>query len=192
MRFFSLCSLLFLACLPAGAAALDPDLGQITLQNQAGETVAFSSLPKGKFTVLVAAGTSCPVMRKYIPALNGLYEKWQKKGVELYLLGEAKHDTNEKLQAEFRSFSSKLPVYFDKNQSLAKKFDLNVTTKVAVLNGDSGELVYAGAIDDQFGSAGRKNKKSTPFLDQNLQALLDKKSLPHPNTRAFGCAISFR
>lgn len=168
------------------------ELGNISLEDAKGKQVLASELPAGKFTVFIAAGTSCPVMRKYVPVLNSLYKKWHKKGIEVYLLGEAKQDDNASLQEEFRSFKAEIPVYFDAKQEFARQHGLDVTSKVLVLNGATKEVVYTGAIDDQYGAEGRKNRAVKPYLDSNLSALLAGKALPFPNTRAFGCAITFR
>jgi hypothetical protein len=168
------------------------ELGDISLEDAKGKQVLASELPAGKFTVFISAGTSCPVMRQYVPVLNGLFKKWHKKGVEFYLLGEAKQDDNAALQEEFRSFSVEIPVYFDAKQEFAKKHGLDVTSKVLVLSGSTREVVYSGAIDDRFGVEGRKNRAVKTYLDSNLGALLSGKKLPFPKTRAFGCAITLR
>jgi hypothetical protein len=141
--------------------------------------------------VFVAAGTSCPVVRLYIPALNALATRWKTKNIRFYLIGAAKHDSFASFRAEFREFNLRFTAAFDEGQLLSSRLAFQSTSQVVVYNVATDEILYRGAIDDRVGIDGEKPAPTHDFLNSVLAAVAANKPPPITSSQAFGCAITY-
>ncbi len=173
------------------ARAESSPLEGVSLTPLHGHNVEAPSVARKKITVLVAGGSHCPILRQYVPTLNKLSRKWKDKDVAFVLVDEADLADTRSFRAEYAAFKLNFPAYLDEKQVLAHRLNLDVTTKVAVLDA-SGKVLYSGAIDDRFSLEGRRPVASENTLDSNLEALLAGKPLPFSSRKAVGCAITLR
>lgn len=83
-----------------------------------------------------------------------------------------------------------IPVLFDPHQKLVKMTGAITIPSAAVLTPD-GTLLYLGRIDNRVEDFNIRRQEPTKFdLREALDAVLAGKSVPHPRTEAYGCAIN--
>ena len=168
------------------------DFSGINVVGLDGKTVAVSSLKKGRFTVYIAAGSKCPILRQYVPILNKVYDKWHARGVEFYLINVAAHDDLKTAQEEFRDYKLNFPVFIDSSQNLARKIGFRVSSETAVVETATGKQVYRGAINDRYGFDGEKPRASKNYLDDVIKDISEGHPTLIKSVQAFGCAITYR
>ena len=87
-------------------------------------------------------------------------------------------------------FGYTFPYLFDPEERLAAFTGAVATPEAAVLS-PHGELLYLGRIDNRLEDYGKQRVLITEFdLRDTLDAILAGKPVPHPRTKALGCAIT--
>jgi hypothetical protein len=91
-----------------------------------------------------------------------------------------------------KEYRFSFPVLFDPKHILAKMTGATTIPEAAVLSSD-GNLLYLGRIDNRVEDFDKRRPEPTQFdLREALDAMLAGKPVPHPRTKAFGCAINER
>jgi thiol-disulfide isomerase/thioredoxin len=179
---------------PAEASAGEPSvlkLEDLSLKDLKGHTQVFRRDKARRYFVFVAVGTSCPIVRAYVPVLNRLNREWKKKGVDFFLINGSRHDDWKSFVAEFLEYKLDFPVLLDGKQELTRRLGFKVSSQAAVVDAETKQVVYRGAIDDQNSFDGRKPSVKNRYLNDVLAAALARKPLPFASSEAFGCAITF-
>lgn len=141
-----------------------------------------------KAMVLVFLDTDCPVAQQYVETLLAMNKEFAAQGVHFYgiypnprvnVLTMAQHAHDQDLP---------FPVFMDVGQKLAKMLEVSVTPEVVVIKGDW-ELVYQGAIDNQFKRGGRIANATEHHLRDAITCVLDGREIAEPYRRASGCPL---
>ncbi|NJM09649.1 MAG: TlpA family protein disulfide reductase [Bdellovibrionaceae bacterium] len=90
-----------------------------------------------KATVLIAYGSSCPMLRRMAPSIESLAAEYQAKGIRFFYIAGTPQDTGESLRRERDKFGFKQPVIYDPEQKLLAETGLQTTTEVAVVESTS-------------------------------------------------------
>ena len=137
-----------------------------------------------KATVYVFLSTQCMVSKVYAPRLNALAQEYGKRGVALIGVFSNVQEGPAEIAAFAKSHAFAFPVVRDADASLAAKYGATMTPQAFVVN-PSGQVVYAGRIDD--------NSDSTQVHHHDLKAALDcvlaGRPVLRPRLAAFGCII---
>ena len=143
-----------------------------------------------KFLVVVTMGTRCPLVRKLIPTLNEIHQKYSDHGIQLIGLFSP-HDANVFKMADFATeLDVAFPVFLDDPENpWVKKLNLETTPQVAVIN-NKYKILYRGAVDDSnFGGGGSGAPKNS-YLINAIMAGLSHKPVSVATTAASGCRIA--
>jgi len=115
-----------------------------------GRMVDLDARPQGKGRVVVATSSSCPLSRKYAPALGRLSAEWSARGFDFVHVAAVDSDPESDLKAMAAEAGWKSAVLRDATGGLARKLGLRSTTE-AIVTDAAGTVVYRGAVDDQYG-----------------------------------------
>jgi peroxiredoxin len=140
--------------------------------------------------VLLFLSTDCPLSNNYVPELNRINAAYASRGIAFYAIqGDASVAVDE-VRKHAQEFGYTFPYLFDPQESLATFTGATTTPEAAVLS-SAGDLLYLGRIDNRLADFGKQRTQITEFdLKDALDAILAGKSVPHPRTKALGCAIT--
>ena len=140
--------------------------------------------------VLLFVSTDCPLSNRYVPEMNRIESAYASRGVAFYAVqGDATVPLAE-VQRHVKEFGYAFPYLIDPAESLASYTGATATPEAAVLS-PRGELLYLGRIDNRLEDFGKERVVVTQFdLREALDAVLAGKPVPHPRTKALGCAIT--
>lgn len=142
---------------------------------------------KGLVRVFVFLSTECPVSNSYLQPLSKLHQTIDTEKVQLF--GVVTDATVKRAEAaqHFEEFKLAIPVLFDPSGHLATELKPTHVPEAFVLNA-SDSLVYHGAIDDAWGSVGRRRSKpSKHYLADAISAILRGSPIATAKTKPVGC-----
>lgn len=143
-------------------------------------------------TVLFFFSTECPISNGYAEVVQSLAERYAKVGVRFLAVDPNSGQSLAEISAYAREYRWSLPVLKDAGGDLARELGVSVCPCVCLFD-PRGELRYRGRIDDRYvrrGGPARPPRQSD--LVVAIDALLDKKPIPHATTEAIGCPIMTR
>jgi len=163
---------------------------QFSLNDTAGRTHTPAEWAAKRAVVLLFVSTDCPLSNNYVPEFNRIAQTYSPRGVAFYAVqGDATVALSE-VKKHVQEFGYTFPYLIDPQESLASFTGATTTPEAAVL-APNGELLYLGRIDNRLEDFGKQRVKITEFeLRDALDAVLSGKPVPHPRTRAIGCAIT--
>jgi mono/diheme cytochrome c family protein/peroxiredoxin len=165
---------------------------QFSLRDAAGATHTTAEWAKAKAVVLFFVTTDCPLSNGYAPEMNRFEETYTPRGVRFYAVQGDTTVADEEVRQHAHEYAYRFPVLLDPQQILTGHTGATVTPEAAVLSGD-GAVLYLGRIDNRVEDFGKTRVRPTEFdLRDALDAILAGRPVPHPRTRALGCAITAR
>jgi thiol-disulfide isomerase/thioredoxin len=194
--------LLVLGACSLGLPCLTPSAGAEEAQVKIGAVVkglsfkdiryltrTLDDLPGGKAYVLVFTNTTCPLVRRYLPALNKLEKAYRKKGVRFLAVNASPEDSIRAMAAQAVEHDVEFPAVKDHDARCARALGVKYTPEVAVLDA-SRKLRFRGRIDDQYRIGGTRAKATRHDLKEALEAILAGKPVAVPETSVDGCPIT--
>lgn len=162
---------------------------KLELKDKIGKTIALPIWTKNKASVLIFAGTECPISNRYIPLLNKMYDKYVKKNVQFYAVYSAPNLDSKQISKHASEFRVKAQIIWDYKQELARATGAKITPQ-AIVVGNDGEIKYSGRIDNQYVSLGKaRNEATTHELDEALGSLVKGDPVKTSRTDVVGCCI---
>ena len=153
---------------------------------------------KGKWLVLEWFNKDCPYVKKHYGSGNmqKLQKTYSDKGVAwLSVISSKKGAQGHLTPAE----ASRLPashnsaasaVLLDESGEMGRAYGATATPHMFVIN-PKGQVVYAGAIDDNDSSNPEVIAKSKNYIVAALDAGISGKPVATASTRAYGCGIKY-
>lgn len=139
-------------------------------------------------TVVVVRDPECPVSQRYGPRVAKLARSYTEKGFAfIYIYLNSKLSVNALLDDAKRLHSPGI-VVGKGSFKLAASLGVASTGDVFVLN-SAHQLVYRGAVDDQYGFGYTRQAPTANYLRNALDAVLNNQSIVEPATSAPGCII---
>lgn len=176
---------IFYANRPTDSAVAGPTVPVMNRTTIDGTTV---NIGTGKFTVIALTGTTCPVAKRYGPTLASLEKTYAAKGVQFVYVNPAESET----AAEMRSAKTRLGLtgayVHDKTKEIAKTLEATTTTEVFLLNAQR-QVIYRGAVDDQYGLTYSKAQPTNKYLARAIDSALKNSAPAVAKTPAPGCAL---
>lgn len=168
---------------------LEPDTG-VTLTVPTFKPVVLREVAGEKATVLIFAGTHCPISNKYVPQLLALKNAYGAKGVRFVPVYSNAGTTQQEAQQHVGEYFKEANGVWDNNQALADLVGAKLTPEVAVLD-SSFVLRYKGRIDNRYVEKAmpRTTGATRNDLKNALDAVLAGKGINNPTTPAVGCLI---
>ena len=139
--------------------------------------------------VIICANTTCPLVKRYLPTIKRLEEKYRDDGVQFVLLNVAASDSLLEM-AEFAvQYGINFPAVKDADGSCVAALGMTRTPEVAVLD-DQHRLQYRGRINDQYRIGGALPKATHEYLADAIDAVLKDEPVAVPQTPVDGCLIT--
>jgi thiol-disulfide isomerase/thioredoxin len=191
MRFRGEKAVLALFLLARTIAAAPPSgLPQVSLTDTAGRVHTPAEWAARRAVVLLFVSTDCPLSNRYVPELNRIASAYAARGVSFYAVQGDATVADDEVRHHVKDFAYAFPYLFDPTESLAAFTGATATPEAAVLS-PRGEVLYLGRIDNRLEEFGKERVQVTEFdVREALDAVLAGKPVPHPRTKALGCAIT--
>jgi len=176
--------LLLPALAPAGG------LPHFSFSDTAGRIHTAADWAGKRAVVLLFVSTDCPLSNRYVPEMNSIAGTYAPRGVTFYAVQGDATVPLDQVRKHVKEFGYTFPYLIDAEESLAAYTGAVSTPEAAVLSPD-GDLLYLGRVDNRLEDFGKERIRVTEFdLRDALDAVLAGKSVPHPRTKALGCAIT--
>jgi thiol-disulfide isomerase/thioredoxin len=159
-----------------------------TLNDVDGKEWSLGALKEKKAIVVVFIGLECPISNAYAPVLTELEKKYA-KDVQFVAINSNALDTPAKIKGHAKEHKIEFPVLKDTANVVADKFGARRTPEAFILS-PSGEVLYQGRIDDQFGIGYKREGPTRRDLAEALDEVLAGKAVSKAKTDVAGCLIS--
>jgi peroxiredoxin len=153
---------------------------------------------KGKFVVLEWLNPECPYVRKHYESGNmqALQKKYTEKGVvwlsvNSSAIGKQGHLTQETAK-EFIADKKASPtsILLDPEGRVGKLLGASATPHMFVIN-PSGNLIYAGAIDDNDSTRLSSIEGANNYVARALDEAMSGSAVTVASTQAYGCSVKY-
>ncbi|MFN0156479.1 MAG: thioredoxin family protein [Bacteroidota bacterium] len=134
--------------------------------------------------VLMFIATECPVSNDYNERMVELAKLYTGKKVTFIGINSNKQETVEEIKEHAQKNGLPFEIIKDGNNIIADLYGAQVTPEAYVLDA-KGILRYHGRIDDSRDP----DDMTSQDLKAALDALLEGREVPRPETKAFGCGI---
>lgn len=185
------CLAVLLLVTPAQAAAPPTKAGGPALEFKDIRflTRTLDDFPKSKAYVLVFTSTTCPLVQRYLPALNRMEKEYRDKGVQFVAVNVGAEDSIAAMAAQAVEYDAAFPFVKDVDARCAATLGVKRTPEVVVLDGTR-QVRYRGRIDDQYRIGGAKPKPTRHDLKEAIDAVLAGKKVAVAQTPVDGCLIT--
>jgi peroxiredoxin len=165
-----------------------PDVAFTDMNGKAGR---LGDLKDKKAVVVAFTSTSCPLSKKFAPALGRLEKAYRDKGVAFVFVNPVATDSADDIKKAIETHGLTGPYVPDRDGAVAIALGAGVTTDAFVLD-PARTVVYRGAINDQYGQGYSHDEPRRHFLANALDAVLAGKSPVVAATEAPGCALDLK
>ncbi len=144
----------------------------------------------GGHTIMVLAFTSstCPVSRKYAPALARIESQWHERGVAFVFINSCEGENPTDIRKQIAEHAMNGAYVMDADHRIAAALNATTTAEVLVLDA-ARTIVYRGAIDDQYSLGQSLDAPRHTYLIDALDATLAHAQPLVRATSAPGCAL---
>jgi peroxiredoxin len=176
------------------------DIGDVAtdfkLKNVDCKMVSLADYKDAKGFIVIFSCNTCPYVVAYEDRMIELHNAYAKKGFPVIAINPndpevSPGDSFEKMQERAKEKNFTFAYVFDEKQEVFPQFGATRTPHVYLLEKTSnGNIVrYIGAIDDNFRDASAVQER---FLENAIDAILNKNEVPVKTTRAIGCTIKVK
>jgi mono/diheme cytochrome c family protein len=141
-----------------------------------------------KAYVLVFTDTTCPLVQRYLPAVQALSRDY--KDVQFVAINAAEEDSIVAMATQAVQHDMDIPFVKDPAARCALALGVKRTPEAVVIDGER-KLRYRGRIDDQHRLGGSRKEPTSRDLKDAIDAVLAKKNVANPETEVDGCPITF-
>jgi glutathione peroxidase-family protein len=168
-----------------------------TLPDSNGKKTSLSDF-KGKVVVLEWVNFDCPFVQKHYGSHNmqRLQEKYVGKGVIWLSInssaaGRQGNYPGAKVNSLIKEHKAHQTAYLiDENGAVGHLYNAKTTPHMFVVD-KSGNLVYAGAIDDKNSPDEADIKTAKNYVDAALEEVLAGKPVTTASTKSYGCSVKY-
>ena len=172
------------------ASESSPALNNFLLEDAGGARRAlYDAEPGTRGTVLAFTGVECPIAKLYGPRLAELHEEYGPEGIRFLGIDPNYQDKPDEIRARAAAVGIQFPILRDPFQVVTHELAVTRTTEVFLLDQDF-EVVYRGALDDQYGVGTQKPFPRNEYLIEAVEALLAGEEPETQRTDAPGCLIA--
>jgi len=189
-----LLGMLPLTVLAASAGQVAPNF---TLTDTQGKPVQLSDF-KGRYVVLEWTNPQCPFVRNHYNTHNmqGLQESWGPRGV-VWLSIDSSNKSSWSFMAPTKldawmhdKGAAQKAVLVDSESSVARLYQAKTTPHMFVID-PSGQIVYAGAIDDRPSTRPTDPPAANNYVRAALTQATGGMPVATANTTPYGCSIDY-
>jgi len=198
--FLSLMALAALALVPArarGGVVVGEAAPDFTLQDSKGAKHALSSY-KGKLVVLEWVNYECPFVKRHYDTGNmqRLQRTYTGKGlvwlsVNSSAPGKQGHFAPDVVEAMLKERKAAASAYLlDSDGTVGRAYGAKTTPHMFVIDA-SGELIYAGGIDDKPSTDSTDVPGPKSYVQAALDEALAGKTVSTPTSTPYGCSVKY-
>ena len=144
-----------------------------------------------RLTVIALTSVTCPLCRKFGPALARIESAFSDRGVKFVYVNVSGLDSTEAMRKQVADLGFKGLYLNDRDGAIAAALGARTTTEVFVV--DAGNtLVYRGPVSDQYGVEFTLDAPRQRLLESALEASLDGRLPAIAALASPGCAIEPR
>lgn len=135
-------------CATSPALALNPGdtIDNFRLLDHTGASRELYYLSDMKAVVLMAQANGCEVVRKSLPELQALREKYRTQGVELMMINSNLPDSRDAIENEAKAQGIDLPILLDETQIIGESLGLKRNGELLVINTKGWKVAYRGPV----------------------------------------------
>lgn len=173
-------------CAASPALALNPGdtVDNFRLLDHTGASRELYYLSDMKAVVLMAQGNGCEAVRKSVPEIEALRDRYRSQGVELLMINSNLADSRDSIEKTAKSQGIDIPILLDETQIIGESLGLKRNGELLVIDTRGWKVAYRGPL-----AAG-----GTPYAANAIDAVLNAqpvaKSKVEP-TNAKGCELKF-
>jgi peroxiredoxin len=157
------------------------------LRNVDDKIISLTNFESSKGIILTFVSNVCPVSEMYQKRIEKLQHKYASQGFPVVAIDPVDDFDSMKDTALIRKYS----YYFlhDATQNVARNYKVSTNTHTFILlkTPKGFKVVFDGAIDNDYSGENITSK----YVEDVLEALLNRKKLPFKHTKVIGCPISF-
>ncbi|HYE05513.1 MAG TPA: redoxin domain-containing protein [Planctomycetota bacterium] len=191
IRFFAALTLCAAFAIAASAAAeVGKPAPAFTGTDVDGKAVSLADFA-GKTVVLEWMNPECPFSgprRFESGAAQKQAAALKEQGVQVVLISSSSHLDAAALKAYATKQKITTPIVVDQSGEIGKAYGAKTTPHCFVIGGD-GNVVYAGAIDDD--KEGAKGDKAVNYVDQAVKEHAAGGKLTQASTQPYGCSVKY-
>ncbi|MFT3683325.1 MAG: redoxin family protein [Phycisphaerales bacterium] len=158
-----------------------------------GRSATLKDVAGSKGTVVALTSASCPLSRKWAPAVGQVARKSSSSGVVFIAVNVNPSDSDASVAEKWKSAGLDGPGVIAVKAgglAVAQTLKAHSTTEVFVLD-SARRLVYRGAPDDQYGIGTAKAAPSVSWLNAAVDAVIAGRTPTVGATTSPGCALEF-
>jgi len=163
------------------------------LMNIDGNMVSLADFKNAKGFIVIFTCNTCPYAVAYEDRVEALNKKYVDQGYPVIAIMPNNTDVKpgdrfESMQARAKAKGFTFPYLMDEGQKVYPQYGATKTPHVYILQKTKkgNEVMYIGAIDDNYQDASAVSKK---YVENAVDALLRDQEIEEKQTRAIGCSI---
>lgn len=171
-------------------------VANFTLKNIDDKQVSLADYKSAKGYIIVFTCNTCPYAKAYEQRIIDLHAKYAAKGFPVIAINPndpaaSPGDSFAKMQERSKAKKYPFPYLSDPDQSVTKRFGATRTPHVYLVSrSNTGNKVeYIGAVDSDTED---NDSEKIKYVENAIQALLEKKSPATTVTKAVGCTIKWK
>jgi peroxiredoxin len=179
-------------CLACPAAALEPGerVDNFRLLDQDGRSHELYYHSDARAIVLMTYGNGCGIVRKTLPRLKELRDRYRDQGIEFLLIDSNLQDGRDAVAREAAEYGIEFPILVDETQLIGESLGVDRTADFYVIDPKTWKLVYRGPVDDGSGYGASRPAKNH-YLADALDSIVAGKRVTHARAEALGCLVNF-
>lgn len=144
-----------------------------------------------KAVVLISQSNGCPIIRKSVPYLKKLKAEYGPQGVVFLMINANRQDDRNSIQQEAADFGIDFPILEDTAQVVSEMLGISRTAEALVITPADRQVIYHGAVHDQFGYETSQKNIKHQYLRDVLEAILTNQPVRISKTEVKGCLINY-
>ncbi len=165
-------------------------VSDFSLVDHNGKFFQLSRAADNEAIVILSHEDSRDVRRAY-GDLEGLMEQFADQPVAFYLMDSTGASDKVELRDVADDADITLPILIDETQLVAKELGISRATDVVILDPESRELVFRGALNDRWAEGSRARRASEHYVADALTAFLDGGDIATEQLASKGDALEF-
>jgi len=143
-----------------------------------------------KVAVLVFTRTDCPISNRFAPEIGRLYETFNPRGVDFYLVYVDPHEEPQAIRRHLAEYRYRCTAVRDPRHVLVARCQATTTPEAVVFDADR-EITYQGRINDLYVDLGSsRSEPTTSDLADAIESILAGQPVANPRTKPVGCLIA--
>ena len=183
--------LLLASLLPRHALAVPLTVDNFVLIDHRGEAQELYYDQDATAIVLIVQGNGCQIIRSLTPDFIKLRDDYASQGVQVMMINANLQDDRAAIAAEAEQWGLDLPILHDRAQAIGRSLALTRTGEVLVIDPQSRQLVYRGALNDRVDYERQKKDARETYVRDVLDNMIKGREITYREVNGPGCLINF-